>query len=174
MNLNVSKGLDGVVAAATRLSDVQGDVGVLIYCGYNINELAGKFGSQCVVIGIDVQDGYVYKNTGDAKKMQKTRWKAILWAREVERRGAGEIVLNTMQTDGTRVGYDLKTCSEVAETVRIPVIASGGAGTVEHFEEVFKKTRVSGALAASVFHTNTIKIPSLKKYLQKQGILIRI
>lgn len=139
-----------------------------------INELAGKFGSQCVVIGIDVKDGYVYKNTGNAKKILKTRWKVISWAKEVERRGAGEIVLNTMQTDGTRMGYDIKMCRAVAKAVRIPVIASGGAGTVEHFEEVFKKTRVSGALAATIFHTDAIKIQLLKKYLQKQGIPIRI
>lgn len=139
-----------------------------------INELCKTFGSQSVVIGIDVKYGAVYKNTGSLRETQKTKWNIIDWAREVERRGAGEIVLNTMQTDGTRARYDLKMCRAVAEAVNIPVIASGGAGTKKHFLEVFKETEISGALAATVFHTGAIKIQPLKKYLQEQGILIRI
>lgn len=139
-----------------------------------INELAENFGSQCVVVGIDVKGGLVYKNTGDAKKMRRTRWKVISWAQEVEKRGAGEIVLNAMQTDGTRAGYDVTLCKAVAEAVAVPVIASGGAGTREHFLEVFTQTDVSGALAATVFHTDEVAIPALKKYLQKRGLPIRI
>lgn len=143
-----------------------------------INQLVARFGSQCVVIGIDsFENNGVYQvkqYTGDISKTLTTDLKMLDWAHEVEERGAGEIVLNCMNKDGVRDGYDIKQLKLLVDNTHIPIIASGGAGKIEDFSELFIQTRVSGALAASVFHKNLIKIPRLKEYLSKENILVRI
>lgn len=142
-----------------------------------IEELAKRFGSQCVVIGIDSwnQDGeyQVLQYTGDEKKTIKSRRNTLEWAREVMERGAGEIVLNCMNQDGVRKGYDLAQTGLLAETVSIPVVASGGAGEMAHFRDLFQHTRATGGLAASVFHKGIMTIPNLKEYLAASGIAVR-
>jgi cyclase len=142
-----------------------------------IDELVRRFGSQCVVIGVDTleRDGeyQVYQYTGDPSRTIETRRRTLDWVREVERRGAGEIVLNCMNQDGVRKGYDVRQLAAVREATRIPLIASGGAGAMEHFKDVFELARVDGALAASVFHTAAIDIGELKRYLLGAGIAIR-
>jgi len=142
-----------------------------------IDELVERFGSQCVVIGIDTleRDGeyQVYQYTGDPSRTLATRRRTLDWVREVERRGAGEIVLNCMNQDGVRKGYDVPQLAAVRAVSRIPLIASGGAGALEHFKEVFEVARVDGALAASVFHSAAIDIRDLKRYLAAAGIAIR-
>ena len=139
-----------------------------------IKELAQQFGTQCVVVGIDVLDGKIFQNTGDPKKTENTQINLIEWAQTVEQLGAGEIVLNSMQADGSKNGYDLKSLSQLCKNVSIPIIASGGAGSMNHFLEVFQNTVVTGALAASVFHSNSIIITKLKKFLRKNKIIIRL
>ncbi|MFI5338034.1 MAG: imidazole glycerol phosphate synthase subunit HisF, partial [Opitutales bacterium] len=135
-----------------------------------IGELAAEFGSQCVVIGIDSRaengDYFVKQYTGDPDKTRATRWRTLDWAVEAQRRGAGEIVLNCMNQDGVRLGYDLVQLGLLRPLLTIPLIASGGAGTPEHFRDVFRQAGVDAALAASVFHSGLIHIPALKKYLQ--------
>ena len=142
-----------------------------------IDALARRFGSQCVVVGIDSQtvgdDFEVYQFTGDADRSQSTRRRTLDWVREVQLRGAGEIVLNCMASDGVRQGYDLQQLQAVRSICRIPLIASGGAGTMEHFAAVFAAARVDGALAASVFHNGSIAIGDLKAYLRRQRVEIR-
>lgn len=152
-----------------------------------ITQLAKRFGSQCVVVGIDSfahgskidgGDGNksvyeVHQYTGDVAKTVVTSRFTPDWAKEVENRGAGEIVLNCMNQDGVRSGYDIGQCQLIASMVNIPVIASGGAGCVEDFELLFKNTRVTGALAASVFHKQVILIDELKTYLATQGVEVR-
>lgn len=141
-----------------------------------ISRLADRFGSQCVVVGIDSlfqEDYFVCQYAGDEKKLQVTSRRTLDWVLEVERRGAGEIVLNAMNEDGMRQGYDIQQLLLIGEKVNIPMIASGGAGALPHFSEVFTSTRVTGALAASVFHKNIIKLPKLKQYLKKNGIEVR-
>lgn len=142
-----------------------------------IAELAAEFGSQCVVVGIDSRqeagDYFVKQYTGDPNKTQATHWRTIDWAREAQKLGAGEVVLNCMNHDGMRQGYDLAQLKLVRAGLHIPLIASGGAGTPEHFREVFRVAGVDGALAASVFHKGAIKIPDLKKQLIADGISIR-
>jgi cyclase len=142
-----------------------------------IDELVRRFGSQCVVIGIDSleRDGdyHVYQYTGDPSRTQAARRRTLDWVREVEQRGAGELVLNCMNQDGVRKGYDVAQLAAVRAVARIPLIASGGAGAMEHFKEVFEVARVDGALAASVFHTAAIDIGELKRYLAAAGIAIR-
>ena len=139
-----------------------------------INELAEKFGSQAVVIGIDVKNGELYSNTGDPNKMSKTHWTALAWIKEVQHRGAGEIVINSMANDGVKNGYAIDLLKEVADIATIPVIASGGAGRNEHFKTVFEDANVDGALAASVFHSKTVIIDELKQYLSQFNIPMRI
>ena len=139
-----------------------------------INELAEKFGSQAVVIGIDVKNGDLYSNTGDPNKMTKTKWTVLDWIKEVQLRGAGEIVLNSISNDGVKNGYAISLLKKVADIATIPVIASGGAGRKEHFKTVFEDANVDGALAASVFHSKTIIINELKQYLSQFNIPIRI
>ncbi|MDD3178842.1 MAG: imidazole glycerol phosphate synthase subunit HisF [Opitutaceae bacterium] len=143
-----------------------------------IGALAAEFGSQCVVIGIDSLedsgDYFVKQYTGDPTKTRSTRWRTLDWVREVQRRGAGEVVLNCMNQDGVRRGYDLAQLSSVRAVLTIPLIASGGAGTPEHFRDVFRVAGVDGALAASVFHTAAIRIPDLKAWLRTQQIPIRL
>ena len=142
-----------------------------------IDELVRRFGSQCVVIGIDSlerdADYHVYQYTGDPSRTQAAKRKTLDWVREVERRGAGEIVLNCMNQDGVRRGYDVVQLAAVRAVTQVPLIASGGAGAMEHFKDVFEAAHVDGALAASVFHTAAIEIGELKRYLTDAGIAVR-
>jgi imidazole glycerol-phosphate synthase subunit HisF len=141
-----------------------------------IDEIASHFGSQCVVVGIDslaVDDGHVVKQyTGSSEAIRDSGRKTLDWVREAAARGAGEIVLNCMRRDGVREGYDIDHTRAVAESVNVPVIASGGAGKVEHFRAVLE-AGASGALAASVFHDRLIAIPQLKEFLATCGIEMR-
>lgn len=143
-----------------------------------ITQLARRFGTQCVVIGIDSQaeddDWFVYQYTGDPDKTQSAQRRTLDWVREVQDRGAGEIVLNCMNQDGVRQGYDCRQLAAVRSVCSVPLIASGGAGARAHFRDVFAAANVDGALAASVFHSAEIPIPMLKKYLAEQKINIRI
>lgn len=145
-----------------------------------ISRLAERFGVQCVVVGIDswhdekTGEYWVNQYTGDEKKTRVTQWRTLDWVEEVQRRGAGEIVLNMMNQDGVRNGYDLEQLKKVREVCHVPLIASGGAGTMEHFLEAFRDADVDGALAASVFHKQIINIGELKAYLATQGVEIRI
>ena len=141
-----------------------------------ISEAADKFGSQCVVVAIDAKrrtDGSgwnIYKNGGRVDMGID----AVEWAMKAERLGAGEILLTSMDCDGTKEGYDLALTRTVGEHVSIPVIASGGAGTKEHFLEAFTKGKADAVLAASLFHYKELEIRELKEYLQKQGIPVRL
>lgn len=139
-----------------------------------INKAANKFGNQCVVVAIDVKwNGKfheVYINGG----IKATKLDAVCWAKEVESRGAGEILLTSMDKDGTKSGYDLDITKQIVEAVNIPVIASGGAGKKEDFLDVFKEANADAALAASLFHFQTIKIEDLKKYLDQNGVSVRL
>ncbi|MBU5341356.1 MULTISPECIES: imidazole glycerol phosphate synthase subunit HisF [Bacillaceae] len=139
-----------------------------------IREAAEKFGSQCVVLSIDAKkrdDGKwtVFINGGRID----TGMDAVEWALEGERLGAGEIVLNAIDTDGVKTGYSLDITAEIAGRVNIPVVASGGAGTMEHFLEVFTKGKADAALAASVFHFGEIDIKQLKRYLRENNVEVR-
>ena len=144
-----------------------------------ISELNAAFGQQCVVVGIDsyfdatTGQYQVYQYTGDESRSQKTRWLLLDWVEEVQRRGAGEIVLNCMNQDGVRQGYDLAQLSLVRQYCQVPLIASGGAGAVQHFIDVFRDADVDGALAASVFHKGIIAIPDLKSALIAAKVEIR-
>ncbi|NPA41686.1 MAG: imidazole glycerol phosphate synthase subunit HisF [Aquificae bacterium] len=139
-----------------------------------VNEGAKLFGSQCIVVAIDAkrkgESWEVYIHGGRTP----TGIDAVEWAKEVERLGAGEILLTSMDKDGTKAGYDVELCRAVAESVNIPVIASGGAGNKEHFYEVFDKGKVDAALAASLFHFRELSIPELKKFLKEKGIVVRL
>ncbi|WEK35125.1 MAG: imidazole glycerol phosphate synthase subunit HisF [Candidatus Pseudobacter hemicellulosilyticus] len=139
-----------------------------------IGELAREFGSQCVVLAIDTrqeEDGewYVYLNGGRLK----TDTKCTDWARQGVDLGAGEILLTSMNHDGTKKGFALDITRQLAETLPVPVIASGGGGAMEHFVDVFEAGKADAALAASIFHFKEISIPELKGYLQQQNITIR-
>jgi cyclase len=142
-----------------------------------IDELVRRFGSQCVVIGIDTleRDGdyHVYQYTGDPSRSRPSERRTLDWVGEVQQRGAGEIVLNCMNRDGVRQGYDTVQLKQVRARARVPLIASGGAGALAHFRDVFAVADVDGALAASVFHSATIAIPDLKRYLIAAGIHVR-
>lgn len=140
-----------------------------------IGASAKKFGSQCVVVAID------------AKKCDKNKWAvytyggrkptdidAVKWAKKVEKLGAGEILLTSMDKDGTKNGYDIELTRKISEAVKIPVIASGGAGTKEHFYEAFTNGKADAALAASLFHYKELSIKKLKKYLSQKGVAVRI
>ncbi len=142
-----------------------------------IEALSTRFGAQCVVVGIDSQtiDGEyrVHQFTGDATRSRETARRTLDWVTEVQRRGAGEIVLNCMASDGVRAGFDLAQLTAVRALCRVPLIASGGAGTIGHFSDVFRRTHVDAALAASVFHSGTIEIAELKRQLRGDGIEVR-
>lgn len=142
-----------------------------------IGQLARRFGSQCVVIGIDSHeqagDYQVHQFTGDPDKSRFSGRRTADWIHEVQDRGAGEIVLNCMNQDGVRRGYDVEQLRQMRALCAVPLIASGGAGAPEHFAAVFSEARVDGALAASVFHRQLIAIPELKAYLRAQGIEVR-
>jgi cyclase len=139
-----------------------------------IKELANQFGSQCVVLAIDTKfennDWYVYLNGGRVK----TDLKTIDWAKEAVALGAGEILLTSMNNDGTKDGFAIDITKQISEAVNVPVIASGGAGNMQHFEDVFKNGKADAALAASVFHYKEIGIPQLKTYLKENNIEIRL
>lgn len=141
-----------------------------------ISEAADKFGSQCVVVAIDAKrraegDGFtIYKNGGRVDMGIDV----VEWAMKAEKLGAGEILLTSMDGDGTKAGYDLELTRAVAENVSIPVIASGGAGTMEHFYEAFTEGKAEAALAASLFHFKEMEIRDLKKYLRDKGISVRL
>ncbi|WP_256383021.1 imidazole glycerol phosphate synthase subunit HisF [Photobacterium toruni] len=145
-----------------------------------ITTLADKFGVQCIVVGIDsyfdAETGQyqVYQFTGDESRTKATQWQTRDWVEEVQRRGAGEIVLNMMNQDGVRNGYDLKQLNMVRSVCNVPLIASGGAGEMQHFSDAFKLTNVDGALAASVFHKQIINIGELKQFLKTQNVEIRL
>ena len=141
-----------------------------------ISEAADKFGSQCVVVAIDAkrrEDGSgwnIYKNGGRIDMGMD----AVEWTMEVERLGAGEILLTSMDCDGTKAGYDLDLTRIISENVNIPVIASGGAGTKEHFYDAFTVGKADAALAASLFHFKELEVMELKKYLAEKGIPMRV
>lgn len=141
-----------------------------------ISEAAEKFGSQCVVVAIDAKrrmDGSgwnIYKNGGRVD----TGIDAILWAKKVEELGAGEILLTSMDCDGTKAGYDLELTRKVSESVSIPLIASGGAGTLEHFYDAFTEGKADAALAASLFHFKELEVKEVKQYLREKGVSVRL
>lgn len=139
-----------------------------------ISEIAKQYGNQCVVVAIDTKfvDGewMVFRSGGKIA----TGLKAVDWAKKAAYLGAGEILLTSMNNDGTKSGFACDITNQISEAVSIPVIASGGAGTREHFAEVFTETKATGALAASVFHFGQITIPELKNYLKTQNIPIRL
>lgn len=142
-----------------------------------INELVKAFGSQCVVIGVDsIADGNshtVRSHTGTPDAMKTPGRETLHWLSEVVDRGAGEVVLNCMSADGTRAGYDIGQLSKARDALPIPLVASGGAGSVQHFVSVFEQADVDAALAATVFHSGQIPIPGLKQSLAEAGIEVR-
>ena len=139
-----------------------------------INEIAAKYGSQCVVVAIDAKqidgDWIVHLVGGKVS----TELNLFDWAKEVEQRGAGEILFTSMNNDGTKNGFANEALAKLSEIVNIPIIASGGAGTMEHFAETFITGKADAALAASVFHYQEIEIPELKRFLKNQSIAIRV
>ena len=173
----VGGGIKSVVDVDILLKSGADKVSINSYAVKNpdfINELASKFGSQCVVVAIDAKyednDWYVYLVGGRVK----TGIKLFDWAKEVENRGAGEILFTSMDHDGTKNGFSNKALSKLSNMVKIPVIASGGAGKIEHFVDVFNKGCADAALAASVFHFNEIDINTLKKELKNNEIPVRL
>ena len=164
------------------------DVSVLLACGADkisvntaavrnpqlINELAGRFGSQCVVLAIDTKfiedEWYVFLNGGRIR----TDIKTVEWAKQAVALGAGEILLTSMNNDGTKDGFALDITRAVSEAVNVPVIASGGAGTMQHFVDVFEEGKADAALAASIFHYGEIGIQELKLFLKGKGVEVRI
>ena len=143
-----------------------------------VNELAEAFGVQCVVVGIDSLldddgDWRVRQYTGDAQKMRALGRRTLDWVAEAQERGAGEIVLNCMGSDGVRSGYDIEQLKAVRAVCTVPLVASGGAGSADHFHHVFASADVDGALAASVFHTGAVAIAELKRDLAGRGVVVR-
>ena len=138
-----------------------------------INELSLAFGSQCIVVGVDAKlngsEWKIYVNSGTVE----TEWTALAWATEAQKRGAGEILLTSMNSDGGKTGFSLDVTKEISESLSIPVIASGGAGNMKHFLDVFEEGSADAALAASIFHFVEISIPDLKKYLSQNGVPTR-
>jgi len=143
-----------------------------------ISELAKRFGSQCVVLGVDSrridETWKVYQYTGDIQRIAATDRLTKEWIVEAQQRGAGEIVLNCMNSDGVRNGYDIEQLAGIRTNCTVPLVASGGAGCKQDFAEVFERTGVSAALAASVFHSGDITIPDLKYFLRRSGIEVRL
>jgi cyclase len=167
--------------------DTVNDVSILIKAGADkvtvnssavrrpelISEIAGQFGSQCIVVAIDtklIDNEWIVVVDGGRTP---TELRTVNWALTVEELGAGEILLTSMNNDGTKSGFSLDITAQVSRSVNIPVIASGGAGSMEHFSQVFFNTECSAALAASIFHFGEMDIRELKKYLKHQGIAIR-
>ena len=143
-----------------------------------IGELADRFGSQCVVVGVDSKrsgdDWMVHQYTGDPEASRAAGRRTLGWIVEAQTLGAGEIVLNCMDEDGVRQGYDLAQLTAARALLTIPLVASGGAGATSHFQDVFEQADVSGALAASVFHTGALTIPDLKTFLAAAGQEMRL
>lgn len=142
-----------------------------------IGELAAIAGSQCVVVGVDsrIEDGewYAHQYTGDTRTTRRTLRRTLDWIAEAQERGAGEIVLNCMDSDGTREGYDIVQLQAARARLTIPLIASGGAGIAQDFATVFAQANVSGALAAGALHTRALRIPELKQTLLAAGVEVR-
>ncbi|RUO78755.1 imidazole glycerol phosphate synthase subunit HisF [Idiomarina tyrosinivorans] len=144
-----------------------------------VNQLVDEFGQQCVVVGIDSyydaeQQRYVvYQFTGDEKRTQATTWATADWVAEVVDRGAGEIVLNCMNQDGVRRGYDIQQLADIRQRCAVPLIASGGAGSANDIVEVFKQCNVDGALAASIFHRQQCTVAEVKQAMQTHSIPVR-
>jgi cyclase len=142
-----------------------------------VDRLVKAFGSQCVVVGVDsIAEGgswTVRSHTGTPDHMQSPGRRTLDWLREIVGRGAGEVVLNCMSADGTRAGYDVEQLRAARALLPIPLVASGGAGAIEHFTEVFRQADVDAALAATVFHSGQIPIPQLKRVLAAAGIEVR-
>lgn len=143
-----------------------------------ISKLAKRFGSQCVVLGIDsrrVGDRWeVYQYTGDVNRTTATSRSTVAWVAEAQELGAGEIVLNCMNQDGVRAGFDLEQLNAIGAACKIPLVASGGAGSMQDFADVLSNTPASAALAASVFHEGDIHIPDLKRFLHSAGVEVRL
>jgi cyclase len=152
-----------------------------------LSEGASRFGSQCIVIAIDARLNGDARWTGDVRQIRTGSWEvvthggrtptgldAVAWAKQAVSLGAGEILLTSMDADGTLNGYDIALTRQVAQAVQVPVIASGGAGTPSHFAEVLSEGQADAALAASLFHDDQLRIPDLKAYLAQQGIPVRI
>lgn len=143
-----------------------------------IDELSAAFGAQCVVVGVDSRrddDGQwrVRQYGGDPAKTRALTRRTLDWIAEAQRRGAGEIMLNCMDSDGVRRGYDIQQVRAARALCRVPLVASGGAGAPEHFRDVFRLADADGALAAGIFHSGAIAIPALKRYLRGEGIEVR-
>lgn len=177
----VAGGINSIASAETILANGADKISINSPALENpnlIDQLAKRFGSQCVVVGIDsfaINNQYIVKQyTGDETKTISTNRNTLDWAREVCDRGAGEIVLNCMNNDGVRAGYDLEQIARLIAYTTIPIIASGGAGKMADFAELFTKTSATGALAATVFHKNMINIIELKNYLHDRQIEVRI
>jgi cyclase len=139
-----------------------------------INELALEFGSQCVVVAIDTRSVKAEHIVHTHGGRQPTELRTIAWAKEIESRGAGEILLTSMDTDGTKAGFALALTAQISVRANIPVIASGGAGAMDHFVDVFTTGQADAGLAASIFHFKEIEIPALKGYLRGKGIEMRM
>ncbi len=176
----VAGGIRSVADAAQALNDGAEKVSVNSPALENptlIDLLARRFGSQCVVVGIDSQwmgDDYrAWELTGDPDRARNSGRATLGWVREVQQRGAGEIVLNCMANDGVRTGYDIEHLCAVRAICDVPLVASGGAGEVRHFSEVFLEAGVDAALAAGVFHSGAIRIARLKRELRAAGIPVR-
>lgn len=139
-----------------------------------INELSNSFGSQCIVVAIDakLENGKWCVYTGGGRK--KSTWELLTWAKEVERLGAGEILFTSMDNDGTKAGFANAMLALLSERLTIPIIASGGAGTMAHFKDAFEIGKADAALAASIFHFKEISILELKKYLSQKNLPIRL
>lgn len=187
MVLKVAEHVNIPFTVGGGISSVE-DVDALLKCGADkisinssavkrpelVNELANKFGSQCVVVAIDAKqvDGqWIVHLAGGTIP---TKLNLFDWAKEVESRGAGEILFTSMNNDGTKAGFANKALAKLSETLNIPIIASGGAGTVQHFVDTFKEGKADAALAASVFHFGEIAIKDLKEALRKNKIFVRI
>jgi cyclase len=184
---NISKHISIPFTVGGGISSIE-DVELLLNCGADkvsintsayldqslVASLAKNFGSQCVVVAIDVKkendDWFVYLNGGT----KKTDTLALDWAKKVCDEGAGEILLTSMNNDGTKAGFALDITSTISSSVNIPVIASGGAGTMEHFKDVFLQGKADAALAASIFHFKEIEIVDLKRYLNSNNIKMRL
>jgi imidazole glycerol-phosphate synthase subunit HisF len=142
-----------------------------------IDELSQRFGAQCVVVGVDSQtfdqEYRVQQFSGDIERTRDTSRSTIDWVIEAQRRGAGEIVLNCMSSDGVRRGFDIAQLRSIRDVCHVPLVASGGAGAAVHFAAVFQMAHVDAALAASVFHSGEIAIPNLKRHLRAAGIEVR-